>query len=439
MASPLQVLISRKLEARFTSLHDTFLRMDVDGDGFISATDMQKALYNILGMEVTTAQMNALFDQYPHTTIETNGTDENEPKYNRKVIRYEEFVRHLYHTANDYTQSSSSDFSVSSVFNLKSDSEDINGADMVNLVGNVAKLDAVRAPSESIPKEILSALRRKMITRSSNKSGTRETQLFLEMDDNRSGKVSPEEFQSWTAKMGLILTDSQCKAILGKHYHEDGIDLTEFMQFLDTLENVGSQKDSPFDWESPNSDDLKRRRLAAKAVAECTTLALNEAFSKCVDDDKSDHDIIEAFTSQLHAKRISLIKEFEKADKDNSGKLDAKELQLAFSKSDLFLSLKRTEKLIQKFDRDGDGKLNKSDFVFCISNNRSMNNDNEDGEKVATIQSNIDDDNLIKKFRLAMDNEIISMRDFFDKLDQDRSKTLTMNQFKLGFDKLNVS
>lgn len=439
MVSPLQVLISRKLEARFTSLHDTFLRMDVDGDGFISITDMQKGLYQILGMEVTNAQVNALFDQYPHTTRETNENDDNDgPQKNRKVIRYEEFVRHLYHTANDYTHSSSSDFSVTSAFDLKGDSEDMND-DMVDLVGNVAKLDAIRAPFGSVPKEILSALRRKMITRSSNKSGTRETRLFLEMDDDRSGKISPEEFQLWATKMGLILTDEQCKSILGKHYHpDDGIDLPEFMQFMDSLENADSLGDSsPLAWESPNSDEMKKRRLTAKAVAECTTLALNEAFSKCVDDDKSDHDIIEAFTSQLHAKQISLIKEFENADKDNNGKLDASELQLAFFKSDLFLSLKRTKKLIEKFDRHGDGKLNKSDFVFCISNNGSFHKDNNE-VNVTTTQTNIDDEKVIKKFRRAMDNEIVSMREFFDKLDLDRSKTLSMNQLKLGFDKLNV-
>ena len=195
------------------------------------------------------------------------------------------------------------------------------------------------------------------------------------MDTDRSGKVTPREFQSWAAKMGLVLTDRQCQLILGDYYNEEGIDLSHFIQFIDNLENNNythqQQEQNPLSrmqWEVLDKDAIRQRRLAVRAISEQTTIALQNAFHQCSDDAKTDHDILETLSSQLLTKRTSLLKAFEKADEDHSGKLDAKELQMALSSmGGIHVSLERAQSLVSKFDRDGDGKLSKSDFVSCIS------------------------------------------------------------------------
>lgn len=468
MASPLEVFIARKLEARFASLHDAFLSIDTEGNGSISCDGMKTSLKNIFGMEVTDSQMKALFARFAHL-------DDEDCEKGCNEIRYGDFILNFYNAARDSSRSTASDFS----------GVDIRIEDEIHLRSALPTLDIIKPPSDTVPKDLLAALQRKILSRSSHGSGTRETRLFLDMDTDRSGKVSPKEFQSWTAKMGLELTDRQCELILGDYYDPNGIQLQKFIQFIDTLENNDRKTLMP--WEHQDEDEIRRRRLTARFVAERTTQALQTALKQCTDDAKTDQEIIRIFSSQLFEKRTSLIKEFQLVDKDKSGKLNAKELQTALS-SVLDVSVERAQSLIKKFDRDGDGKLNKSEFIFCISSgsvvstpekNSSVKSttgsipqsqsspdslkytENNDRQMLLEIVSpsksistnetatqyhlkdtvmKLDDFDIdvIMKFRKALDDETITMRKFFQKLDKDNSKSLTKDELKSGFEELGV-
>lgn len=260
----LEALLARKLESRFASLHDTFLSMDVDGDGYVSMNDMKRALHTLFAIDVTNDQMNAIYERFAHVN-EIHGTHCKHDK----GIRYGEFVIHFYNIAHDASRSSA-DLSSSSTHTIHTKEVDFTGA--------LPTLDVVKPPSDCVPKDLLRALQRKILTRSSNGSGTRETRLFLDMDTDRSGKVTPQEFQSWASRMGLDLTDEQCKLILGNHYHPEGIKLQEFVKLIDGLENNDHR--GPMPWEVLDQDEIRKRRLAARDIAEKTTETLHDAFTQ---------------------------------------------------------------------------------------------------------------------------------------------------------------
>jgi len=423
MSLPLEVLIARKLEARFSSLHDAFLSMDLDGSGTVSLSELKNSLHMYLGIEVTNSQIVALFARFAPTKDAME--EDSSMKKDALGIRYSEFVTYLYNVARDTSRSTSSTFylpSLDSNSNMSDKSikkdpdlptQSIDTSEpflLHHLTTELPILDAVKPPSNALSKDILHALRRKIMTRSSSQTSNRKSRLFLEMDVDRSGKITPSEFQSWTAKMGLVLTSQQCQLILGEYATEDGIDLSQFIQFLDSFEsfdNSSIHSPSPLSaltelsqeasqsnakpWETPNPSTIRTRRLDARALAEETTKTLHQAFAICTEATHTDQQLCHSLSSELYAKQKTLLQAFSEIDENHDGRIDPSELQQALLDfAGIHISLDRAKALVIKFDRDGDGRWSKSDFIYCISNNQM------EAETVSdTTQASLDTTNKI--------------------------------------------
>lgn len=373
-------------------------------------------------------------------------------------VRYTEFVEYLYNTAHDISRTSSQDQqrSVRTFHRQRQhggggDNDDHHHYSVVDPRSAVPVLDVVVPPPDSVPKDILAALRRKLRSRSC--TWMTETQLFLDVDTNRSGKVSPREFRSWARRVGLALTDEQCALVLGNDKHE--VDLAEFTEALNRVrEHPSSSSSRPMPWELPDVDDARKRRLALKEVANRVDETLTTALTLCTDDRRTDQELIGRLAEGVLSRRgSSLLREFRRLDTDGSGKIDAGELYGVMRKVGLEVSRERAKTLMSKCDRDGDGKMTMSDFVFLISNNSipssvlpdisngaQVDND-DDGNEVDDSSGDIEKSDVaaIKQYRQALRSSGIATRSFFQQIDKSRCQFITSAQLKDSFDKFEVN
>jgi len=249
-SQPFEVAVARKLKNRSSKLMDTFLKLDFDGDGFVTRSDFKKSLHNIYGIDLTEEQMDAIFTRFAFFDESMiSSTDEGVQLSGgtHHGIRYADFVKYIHATAME-SPSSSDDYG--SALNLHVTSEN--------------HLESTNPPKDAVTDELRHALIRKLNSHVSSERGGgngMDTQLFLMMDTDRSGKVSPKQFQEWLTSVGMVLTDEQCKTILGSHYHPTGIDLREFVQVVDgLLTEECSTGAKPMPWESVDRERIRGKR-----------------------------------------------------------------------------------------------------------------------------------------------------------------------------------
>jgi Ca2+-binding EF-hand superfamily protein len=461
--------VARKLKNRSSStLMDTFLKLDLDRDGYVTRSDLKKSLHNILGIDLTKEQMNAIFARFSY--FDESMIDDDNPLLSPQKaagkhhgIRYADFVKYIHDTALDMPVAS-----------------DDYGSSLQLQASNDPHIASFVPPKDAVTYDLRRALNRKLMEHVSKRGGGGngvDAQLFLSMDTNRSGKVSPEEFQKWLAGVGMDLTEQQCKIILGKHYHPAGIDLREFVQMIDSISESSHAEVKPMSWESIDKQHIRGRKLVKKkngednnAEAALSTQLLADAVKLCADDSESDQTLIQSIAQRIFSKRYTMLKAFDKLDRDQDGTLSPEELRNALSKGGLEVSDERARSLVSKFGRDNNGKLNMSDFVVMLSSNNAVSAadrassaqsskaadsasiklkrlsllDDKEGHEDEARQTEIafrldlDDIDAVLEFRRAIKSEVVLVSRCFQQLDKDKSRTLSHEELKAGFEKLGI-
>lgn len=100
-----EIAVARKLKNRSANLMDTFLKLDLDGDGLISRSDLYTSFHNMYGINLTESQLNVIFTRFA-AYFDRSG----EPNTATQGMRYADFVNYIHDTALDL-ESSSGEFS----------------------------------------------------------------------------------------------------------------------------------------------------------------------------------------------------------------------------------------------------------------------------------------------------------------------------------------
>mmetsp|Transcript_2408 Transcript_2408/g.2454 ORF Transcript_2408/g.2454 Transcript_2408/m.2454 type:complete len:348 (-) Transcript_2408:418-1461(-) len=180
--------------------------------------------------------------------------------------------------------------------------------------------------------------------------------------------VTSDELRSWCDKIiGFAMTNEQFQSILGEeHSGRANIGKDHFVDILGKLDSINDENFmtslDTFDEASNNNEEWNDSYVSSLA-----SRALTEAVRICADDAKNDQAIIRKISESVFTTRTSIMKAFVDFDLDSSGKLDASDLGSVLQKAGLDISEERIKSLIQKFDRDKDGKLGRSEFALLIS------------------------------------------------------------------------
>jgi len=338
-------------------------------------------------------------------------------------IRFKNFLQYLNHMAKSAT-SAASDY------------------------GSGLELTPSQSPPSEAPKEdsqILSLLKRKLLTRTSSFRELKHTSLFLHMDTDHSGKLTPNKFRQWLESVGLQLTEEQCKRVLGEHYREEedgGIDFREFIRMIDDWDDPTVYREPP----DPNEAEAPKNNRSC--IDKNVSLAqLN------IDDTKTDQEILHIVSQHLFSKRKKLVDAFNDFDVNQEGKLNAQQLQMALDRAGyLHVSPHRLSSLVHKFDFDGDGKLSKSDFVRMISS-AAVKHENSPQQNIQSlldtslsnqhhmqIVNTLDEHDIdsIIKLREALEEERLFASYIFRKMDKDGTNHLSAQELRAGFQLLGL-
>jgi len=407
-----EMALVKKLEVKSSSILRTFLELDVDRDGFITRRDLKTALHDQFGIALTKEQLDAIFYRFAY--FESDGRDyehfdrlenpEKEEDQGKDVqdskkkdqsyvsghqygIRYSEFVKYMESTEKAIHSSQSVSSSMAGLGNLALRQGDfINNDDDDEYIS----LSQHRQLIKKLKKQLLQLIESHSKTTSAangrNKGGGMQvTSLFLNMDTHRSGSVTVKEFQTWVFNMGWNVTEEELELILGKYYPQDksnggGIEFDDFAHFINELEREDIDNDEASSVAQGTSSQHKNGNKIEDNKAEndkttpssSTKKMIQNAIDQCVDDTKTDRDIIHTISANIFKKNTKLLDAFSKIDKSGTGKLDSCALQKAFQNvGGLYISQDRAQKLLQKFDRDGDGKLSKGEFIRLVTSSSS--------------------------------------------------------------------
>ncbi len=446
-----EVSLARKIKSISKNLLITFQKLDVDRDGYVTRSDLKIALHNMFGIDLTRSQMDGIFARFAYFEKDHRDSVENKVTDSRHGIRYTEFVEYIRQTAEWSSNNHVSEYG--STLQLKSNDQ----------AGQKTAMYSISPPPNAVTSDLRRALGR--LLRQQTGLDMKNTHLFMGMDFQRNSRVSPDEFQQWTNRLGLILTKEQVKKLLGEHY-DPWMEMSVFVALVEELKNYNSV-DIGHDpgWNNIPSKNHSNQQSGLENEAR---QSLVKCIRKCADDAKTDKMIVKIVGNQLYQKKQRVLDAFRSIDLDGSGKLNLKEFRMAMQQYGLDLSEERVKSLMDKFDEDGDGKLDKHEFVRFISfcgdidigttqkteHNKCENEDpslirksiirtvsgHEDEVKLSKVVKQLDDDDLsaIMKFRNALDSERLWTSAAFKKFDKDRSGYLDFEELKAGFNDMRV-
>ena len=261
------------------------------------------------------------------------------------------------------------------------------------------------------------------------KRGMDMQQMFDLLDQDKSGGIDRHEFQKAAELLGCSVSSGEAKALVvgldgGKHGDTDRqVDFYEFMEFV---EHEDTQKDQEIDAVeervrnllraeatrrsssgkekldmkslfkkfSNDSDSISRKdfyRCLRKLTGNRTDLTFPDvrALVKRFDKDGDGHIAYREFVSLLTLDPVSIddlaarlrrrlldhqrktgrshLETFRLVDKDGSGLLGRSEFKQALRDTGIVLQDREVAKLLDRFDSDGDGKVDYKDFCKFVS------------------------------------------------------------------------
>lgn len=220
-----EISLARKIKSVSKSLLITFQKLDIDRDGYVTRSDLKIALHNMFGIDLTRSQMDGIFARFAYFEKDHRDSVENKATNSRHGIRYTEFVEYIRQTAEWSSNNHVSEYG--STLQLKSNDQ----------AGQKTAMYSISPPSNAVTSELKRALGR--LLRQQTGLDMKNTHLFMGMDFQRNSRVSPDEFQRWTNRLGLILTKEEVKKLLGEHYGP-WMEMSVFVALVEELKNYNS-------------------------------------------------------------------------------------------------------------------------------------------------------------------------------------------------------
>jgi len=132
-----EIAVARKLKNRSVNLMDTFLKLDLDGDGLISRSDLFASFHNMYGINLTESQLDAIFtrfaayfDRSGEANTATTSTTTTQG------MRYADFVNYIHDTALDLKTSSEEFSTMADLVMAKDDNDNVEPHTTSTTAGN---------------------------------------------------------------------------------------------------------------------------------------------------------------------------------------------------------------------------------------------------------------------------------------------------------------
>ena len=335
---PFEVALAIKIKGRRMSPTHTFIRLDEDEDGLISKRDLQDSLGEVFGMGLSDDQIEVMFNRacFFRSTSTRDVESRNDPQASgERGIDFATFQKYIEHTAMDTSSPSSTMYGSygGMTTTVKKNKDGVPRRDS----------RSVFAKTKLLRSKVL-----RLLEQSATTDGMAATRSFLDMDTLRNNHVTRGEFMEWLRDVnGVNLTEEELDMVLGEWQDEEGLTMTEFTLFVDSLKvNSGTRT-------SPDEPIMKHTFIHPRQI-------------NVSDNDKSDNELIWAFLNHFRAIGITLVQGFHHLDETDSKNLSAAEISKGFNKAGLNVSQERSRELIIGFIMSG-RLLDKPGFVRMMT------------------------------------------------------------------------
>ena len=349
-----ELVLSRKIEALKAPLLYTFMRLDIDGDGCLSKEDLQKALSDLFDMDLKEDQIDSIFIRavllrnLTETQIKEGRNPDESPRNDETLITFPTFQKYIHFTASNTSQTSSrihgSNFGIEATVKKREKLSKFGGSK--SAIFKTKKLRSIvrQLIQQNVPPEL---------------SHRAATFTFLELDTDRNNQVTRAEFRDWLKEVhGLTFTEEEMKLIFGRWQKEEGLELKEFVYYIDCL--LSEYVPSP----SKKSDfcgDFEMERKLAVNQRDGSELISGQNV-----DYKSDSEMIWALLNYFRSIDKTMIQGFHHLDQFENKRLTADDVSNGLKQAGLNVSLIRSRQLISKYVSRG-GQIDKPGFMRFLT------------------------------------------------------------------------
>ena len=371
-----EVTIANKLEARSSSLLNTFLEIDFDRTGKLHRSEFKIAMHNIFGIDLTDEQVHRIFKRIG------KGIENDQ-------VCYKDFVEYIGNTT-DWNDN----FTFSQLVGLNKELQEKGNLSNGNSVDLFHEMKIV--PKEcAITRQLRHDLKEKIYSRySGNISGRGiDTETFLALDSDKCGLITPSHFSEWLQEIGFELSGDECRKVLGEYWNETGIALLDFIHFLDSLD----------------VDECK----------EITKVGDNEGIPE--DDSHQLRNSLKEYSS----KDLCLLESFRSFHSQHST-IDKVRLLRKLLEEGLGIDEMLSSRILSKWDK----KLDASEFIDLIVGEVATS-------QIGT-SFNREDIEAIKSFCRSIESDYMNTRQGFLSLDRSKTRQLTHDDLVAGFQKYGI-
>lgn len=392
--------LARKLRNRSVNLMDTFLKLDLDSDGFISRFDLRSSLHNMYGINLTEPQLDAIFARFAF--FDHSCPAEGEFSGSRGM-RYADFVNYIHDTALDLETSSDEygstldlilakptdeppvSHTVDDTLSARKASTTSHQIIVMASTTTTAPLDPGQDSSEpscysytdqgecshKSDEELILALSRKCSTATTE---GRLAKAFDRFDVFNAGKLGPSDICAALSEMGVIISEQRAGSLISKfHADDDGkvLNKAEFVSMISTTVTRHNQaladssasscvRQTPFstDQHFSSSSNIVNAKKSAGIDPSCT--------ENTPSDTDIDRIILEfRKAAKDHFKNATQM--FHKLDKENKRLIGHDQIKEVFEELRVDVTHAQAKRIVSKFDTEGSEGLKFYQFLNLVS------------------------------------------------------------------------
>jgi len=253
---------------------------------------------------------------------------------------------------------------------------------------------------------------REEISEKFNQKSRNLTQAFLSADANRTGVLEPEELKSTLQRFEVNLSDDKIGTIAKEYGDDQGrISLQKFIEFVKPRSFWEIQTEQK---QHTGQHDPFERVPHGMAVS------------------RSPDPVLEIISKKLEEKTANRKEAFLSLDQKKEGKIHASNLGASLERMGIMLNDYELQRLVSKFDQDGDGLIDYKDFSETVdaqrlpltSRNERRHSTPQDRHTVALTK------NIRKELMEGAQNKSLKIHEAFKALDFTKERSLDPTRFR---------
>jgi Ca2+-binding EF-hand superfamily protein len=397
---------------------DTFLKLDLDGDGFVSRSDLFTSLHNMYGINLTESQLDAIFTRFAYFDHSSTSCG----------MRYADFVNYIHDTALDFKSSSEEYGSTLDLIVAKNNNEYhtttasiSNTADEIrhplNTTASTTRTtlqlilqqtstttssndaehhNSVLSSSSSFPEDCNTKSDEQLIlalsrTCSSTNAEGGLAKAFDQFNSSNTGKLGPTEICSALTKTGIPISKQRAASLITNFDRDDAgngefLNKADFVSMISTtmIENIRAasslvqatsiaknnyphgnlslQPTTQHHYRSPTHE----RILEAATTDEDHAVSSRDTNTN-VGGTTDIESIILKLRSAMKEHCVDATRLFHKLDKANNRTITPDQLMEVFEELGVHATPVQINHMVSKFDSEGSGKLKFYQFLNLVS------------------------------------------------------------------------